>query len=141
MSEISIGDLDDYPMSELRLLWLKYFGAEPTSNSKEFYVSRLAHRFQELEFGGLKAEVVNMLIRMYKEKNFTKPKFIHDYRLPPIGSSIIKIYDGKEHRVTLLKQGFDYDGKKYKSLSGVARAITGQHMSGYCFFGLQDRRK
>jgi hypothetical protein len=57
-------------------------------------------------------------------------------RLPPAGSVITRAHKGETLRVTVLADGFEFEGNRYKSLSAVANAITGQHCNGFLFFRL-----
>ena len=66
---------------------------------------------------------------------------IADPRNPVTGTKLIREWDGVEHTVTVLKDGFDWQGRKFKSLSAVARAITGTRWNGYRFFGLRERKR
>jgi len=61
---------------------------------------------------------------------------IRDRRLPIPGTVISKVYKGTIIDVKVLDNGFEYDGKAYRSLSAIAGAVTGQHWNGYLFFGL-----
>lgn len=134
-------DLGNYPVKELKDMWLDYFDKPYDSNSKAFFVSRLGYRLQELKFGGLRAETKNMLIKMYQSKEYRNPLFIKDERLLSSRTILVKIYDGVVHRVRIKSQTqIEYNGKIYKTLSAVARQITGRHCSGYSFFGLSDKR-
>jgi hypothetical protein len=63
-------------------------------------------------------------------------RFKGDNRLPPPGTIITRKYKGETLRVTVLDEGFEFEGERYKSLSAVAKAITGQHCNGYHFFQL-----
>jgi hypothetical protein len=63
-----------------------------------------------------------------------------DPRLPPPGSTIVRQYRGRVIRVLVLTEGFELEGQRYASLSAVAKAITGSHVSGYRFFGLGGKR-
>ena len=67
------------------------------------------------------------------EKSLTKA---HDSRLPAPGSTIIKTYRGKIIEVKVLENGFEYEGKIFKSISRVAMSIVKRQISGYVFFGL-----
>jgi len=67
------------------------------------------------------------------EKSLNK---VHDSRLPAPGSTIIKTYRGKIIEVKVLENGFEYDGKIFKSISRVAMTIVKRPISGYVFFGL-----
>jgi hypothetical protein len=57
------------------------------------------------------------------------------------GTKLLREWDGVEHTVTVLKDGFDWQGRKFKSLSAVARGITGTRWNGYRFFGLRERKR
>jgi hypothetical protein len=59
----------------------------------------------------------------------------HD-ALPPPGTQIVREYKGEQLRVTVLPDGFEFEGERFKSLSAVAKAITGQHVNGRAFFKL-----
>jgi hypothetical protein len=63
---------------------------------------------------------------------------IGDPRKPIPGTRLLREWDGAEHSVTVLRDGFDWQGRKFKSLSAVARAITGTQWNGYRFFGLRE---
>jgi hypothetical protein len=62
-----------------------------------------------------------------------------DPRLPPSGSTITRLYKGRQLQVTVLQNGFAHDGQVFASLSAVAKAITGSHCNGFLFFRLTDR--
>ena len=62
-----------------------------------------------------------------------------DPRLPPAGAEIRRVFDGVEHVVTVLDDGFMFRGKRYKSLSMIAREISGTRWNGYGFFGLLQK--
>ena len=64
-----------------------------------------------------------------------------DPRLPQVGSLLTKTYKGKKLHVKVTEEGFEYDGKRYRSLSGIARAVTGATWNGFLFFGLTPRPK
>ena len=59
-----------------------------------------------------------------------------DPRLPAVGETITKVYKGETHEVRVLDDGFEWQGTTYKSLSKLAKAITGSIWNGYGFFGL-----
>ena len=59
-----------------------------------------------------------------------------DRRLPPPGSWIERDYKGRTIRVLVVADGFEYKGERYKSLSAIAKAVTGSHMNGFLFFRL-----
>ena len=89
------------------------------------------------------ANTVNPLAQLMRKNKYRAEKratenrkALRDVRLPLAGAVLEKKYKGREIAVKVLEIGFEYNGKYYKSLSAVACAITGQHISGYHFFGL-----
>ena len=64
-----------------------------------------------------------------------------DRRLPAPGTVITRPYKGRDLQVRILTEGFEYDGERYKTLSAVAKHITGQHMNGFLFFRLNGGRR
>jgi Protein of unknown function (DUF2924) len=65
---------------------------------------------------------------------------VRDPRLPPVGSLLRRHYQGREIIVRVLDEGFEYDSQCYRSLSAIARHITGTHWNGLLFFNLTERR-
>jgi len=65
-----------------------------------------------------------------------------DLRLPPPGSVLSRWYQGNEVSVRVFERGFEWDGQRYRSLSAIARRVTGAHWNGLLFFGIvqQDRK-
>ena len=74
-------------------------------------------------------------------KKTTKTRAIEqrDPRLPKVGTTITREWHGKKYLVRVAESGFEYDGKPFRSLSGLAKKITGQIINGYLFFGLLDK--
>lgn len=71
----------------------------------------------------------------------TRAPVEHDSRIPPVGSVIRREYKGRELAVTVTKAGFEYLGRPYRSLSAIAREVTGARWSGPLFFGLAPRSR
>ena len=126
---MQIALLERRSISELQEIWKKYFDAPPTTYNKEFYISRIAHRIQELAYGGLSANQQKKIANKYETPEDRN-------NLPPAGTRIVREYLGVENVVTVMKDGFEYNGMKYSSLSAVAKKITGRKISGRYFFGL-----
>ena len=72
-------------------------------------------------------------------KRRSRPLGATDPRLPKVGTIITKIYKGKKVNVKVLDNGFDYAGRQFRSLSAIAREVTGSIWNGYLFFGLTQR--
>ena len=128
---------------ELKAEWEKLFGSTAPNNSRKFLEFRIAYRIQELTYGGPDRETRSMLDLLADEvEGHARRKHrIADSRNPVTGTKLIREWDGVEHTVTVLRDGFDWQGRKFKSLSAVARAITGTRWNGYRFFGLRERKR
>ncbi|MEO6711776.1 MAG: DUF2924 domain-containing protein [Planctomycetota bacterium] len=138
------------PVADLRARYLELFGEETTSRNKDYIFKRIAYRLQERKYGGLtpraraRAELLaeDAPIRRRLSPNADAPEVVHeppsnrDPRLPPAGTELRRPFDGTEHVVTVLDDGFTFRGKQYRSLSLIAREITGTRWNGYGFFGL-----
>lgn len=126
-------------MPQLRQEWEKLFAAATPNNSRPFLEQRLAHRIQELAFGGPSKPVIRTLDMLADEVEGKKVRksVISDPRNPIIGTRLIRDWKGTEHTVVVAKDGFDWNGRRYKSLSAIAKSITGTNWNGYRFFGLR----
>ncbi len=123
----------------LKQRWRDLFDTEPPAYNRRFLESRLAYRVQELAYGGLKPEVIARLEALGEQLdggNITVRKKRADDR-PIAGTRLVREWQGVEHHVTVLVDGFEYLGRPYKSLSAVARAITGTRWNGWVFFGIR----
>jgi hypothetical protein len=130
-------------VNELKTEWQTLFDAPAPNNSRIFLESRLAYRIQELTYGGPDKQTRRLLDLLADEVEgtLTRKAQIADPRNPVVGTKLIREWDGIAHTVTVLKDGFDWDGRRYKSLSAIARAITGTRWNGYRFFGLRERKR
>lgn len=130
-------------VNDLKTEWQTLFGAPAPNNSRTFLESRLAYRIQELTYGGPDKQTRRLLDLLADEVEgtLTRKAQIADPRKPVVGTKLIREWDGTAHTVTVLKDGFDWGGQRYKSLSAVARAITGTRWNGYRFFGLRERKR
>lgn len=128
---------------ELREQWRNLFETEPPAYNRHFLESRLAYRIQELAYGGLKPETVRYLEELGEElygKGGTIARRIRHADKPIAGTRLIREWQGVEHTVTVRDNDYEHMGRPYKSLSSVARAITGTRWNGWVFFGLKQRR-
>lgn len=130
-------------VKDLKLEWERLIGSAAPNNSRAFLELRIAHRIQELAYGGPDLDTRRMLDLLANEvEGHARCKHqIADPRNPVTGTRLIRNWDGVEHTVTVLKDGFDWRGRKFKSLSAVAREITGTRWNGYRFFGLRERKR
>jgi hypothetical protein len=126
------------PVGDLKRKWRELFDREPPPYNRRFLESRLAYRIQELAYGGLSAETLERLDAIADELE-GKPRKKSGQRAgrPVEGTRLIREWQGKEHCVTVRRDDFEYQGRPYKSLSAVARHITGTNWNGLVFFGLK----
>ncbi len=130
-------------VNELKAEWQTLMGSTPPNNSRTFLEQRLAYRIQELTYGGLPKPVSRLLDALADEIEGKKVRstVISDPRNPVIGTRLVREWDGVEHVITVLQGGFDWQGRRYKSLSAIARDITGTQWNGYRFFGLRENKR
>jgi hypothetical protein len=135
--------LKSMSVNDLKAEWQALFNAPAPNNSRTFLESRLAYRIQELTYGGPDKQTRRLLDLLADEveSTLTRKAQIADPRNPVVGTKLIREWGGTAHTVTVLKDGFDWAGQRYKSLSAVARAITGTRWNGYRFFGLRERKR
>jgi hypothetical protein len=131
-----VAALSKTPTPELKQMWRDLFDKEPPGFSRNYLISRLAYRIQELAYGGLKPATrarLDALADALDPKEARK-RIVNG---PVVGTQLIREWRGVEHKVTVLADGFEWEGRRYKSLSAVARAITGTRWNGLTFFGVK----
>ena len=127
----------------LRKQWQSLVGAAPPPKLRSsLLVQGIAYRLQEKALGGLKPATVRLLERIADDASARReasptPAKIHI----STGTVLVREWHGTKHQVTALKDGFFYRAKRFRSLSQIARAITGNRWSGPLFFGLKSARK
>ncbi|NTV28768.1 MAG: DUF2924 domain-containing protein [Candidatus Omnitrophica bacterium] len=140
--------LKEASLEALKAEYGALYGQEsPCSSNKVLLWRKIAYRMQELQYGGLRDDTknkINELIERYDpvNNNTLRPKKNpgkegkngRDKRLPIPGAIIRKEYKDQLIEVKVLENGFEYQGKAYKTLSSVATAVTGDHVNGYTFF-------
>ena len=145
MSESVLAQLAALPgksTAELKALWVELYDREPPSFNRDFLVKRLAYRIQELAYGGLSARAEAKLDRLIAEEE-ARVKGKQPVRKgdrPIAGTRLIREWKGVEHTATVLADGYEYQGRPYKSLSAIARTITGTRWNGPLFFALRPYR-
>jgi hypothetical protein len=128
-------------MADLKQQWRELFATEPPAFNRAYLQSRLAYRIQELAYGGLKPETRTRLEALGEQLdggNLVLRRVRADNRLLP-GTRLIREWQGVRHAVTVRTDGFEFEGRPYRSLSAVARHITGTRWNGWSFFGLRQR--
>lgn len=153
--------LKQMTITELRDKYMDVFGETTRSRHKQFLIKRIAWRIQALEEGELserarkKAEELaneaDLRIRPPSNPdtniNMITDRTIigqfhnnHDNRLPMPGTLLTRKYRGETIRVMVLGKGFEWQGQVYRSLTAVAKAITGSHWNGFDFLGLKNKK-
>ena len=133
--------LKTLPIPNLKQQWRDLFGTEPPAFNRRYLESRLAYRIQELAYGGLKPETIERLEALAADlEDNPSARGQRAPARPVTGTQLVRDWQGVEHRVTVLDSGFEYQGRPFKSLSAIARAITGTRWNGLLFFGLKSRR-
>ena len=125
-------------VSDLKTQWRELFDGDPPPYNRRFLESRLAYRIQELAYGGLKPATLARLEALADELDGKAERQRAPIDRPIAGTRLVREYDGVEHHVTVRADGFEYQGRPFKSLSAVARAITGTRWNGPMFFGLRQ---
>lgn len=136
-----VAALKTLPIPQLKQQWRDLFESEPPPYNRRFLEHRLAYRIQELAYGGLKPATVKRLRELAEELDGGDPsrRRRHHQDRPMPGTRLIREWQGIEHCVTVRDDGFEYQGRPFKSLSAIARAITGTQWNGWLFFGLKHR--
>ena len=147
--ECELSRMRHMALGELRARFVELFGEPPRSRHKEHLVRRIAWRLQALTEGDLSqrarrraaelASDADLRLGPLREKSkatvSTAAKTAaRDERLPMPGTILVRQYAGRMLQVQVLERGFEYDGQIYKSLTAVAKAVTGKHWNGYHFF-------
>jgi hypothetical protein len=139
MAEIEkeIAALADLDTQELRDRWRRHYRNEPPPHlSRDLLTRAIAHRIQERAHGGLgKATVRKLRCLAQALETEGDAAFKPGISVKP-GARLIREWRGEAHSVIVLEDGFDYNGRRYRSLSKIACEITGAHWSGPRFFGL-----
>jgi hypothetical protein len=131
-----VAALPKTPTPELKAMWRELFDKEPPGFSRSYLISRLAYRIQELAYGGLKP-ATRATLDVLADGLDPKAARKRVVNAPVAGTQLIREWRGVEHKVTVLIDGFEWEGRRYKSLSAVARAITGTQWNGLVFFGVK----
>lgn len=138
---VQLEALQSMDLIALRGEWRKLKGQEPPRLSRDLMLRALAHALQLEAFGDLRAVTIKKSALPDNSIDETsQEKEVRSQRLSA-GARLVREWHGKTHSVEVLKEGFLFEGKIYRSLSEIARRITGSHWSGPRFFGLTGKRR
>ena len=135
-----LASLKTAPIDALRQKWRELSERAPPLYNRRYLESRLAYRIQELAYGGLKPETIERLDALADELDGKLVRGKQSAERPVAGTRLIREWKGVEHSVTVRDEDFEYQGRPFKSLSSIARAITGTRWNGLVFFGLKTQR-
>jgi len=140
-------------LGELVAKYQELFGAPTRTHNREYLRRRIAYRLQEVQEGGLSPRAVERIAELapHARVRARQPLLARgaleaavataspvaaprDSRLPPTGTVITRMHEAALHRVTVLETGFEYQGTRYRSLSKIAKLITGKDWNGFRFF-------
>jgi hypothetical protein len=130
-----IAELAHRSTHELRLAWRQLHRVEPPQGlSRDLLIRALAHQLQEQSYGGTGRALRRRLQTLTGEREKGGASF--DPAALKTGTTLVRQWRGHTHAVLVRDDGFEYEGQPYRSLSVIAKRITGTHWSGPRFFGL-----
>jgi hypothetical protein len=135
--EAEIARLRDLGLDELRARWKAQFDhPAPKSLRRNFLAKAVAYQMQVEAYGGLSEATKRRLreIAAAVRRGDANAAGVGNRTRP--GTQMIRQWKDKTHTVTALDDGFEWDGQVYKSLSAIAKAITGTNWNGFAFFGI-----
>ena len=156
-----VATLEQMTVGQLQDRYVEVFGEAVRSRHRRYLIRRIAWRLQANAEGGLSERALRRAEELANEADVrvtpprgaplavgerptasgvARARVATDARLPPPGTTITRKYKGRTLLVTVLADGFEFEGQRYRSLTAVAKAITGSHMNGFRFFALEDRR-
>ncbi len=143
--EVEIASLPSMNRKELIKKWQSELKEPaPKHLRKEVLVPLLSYKLQERRYGGLSDALKRQLRKLAKSfesgPKEAPPRLSSGLRIKP-GTRLIRAWQGQTHTVTVCEDGFEYGSERYKSLSQIARKITGTRWSGPLFFGLRRNGK
>ena len=143
-----VAELRALPAAELTKRYVEVFGREPRIRHRAYLWKRLAWKAQEARLGGLSEvakarleELIGQLDLPLQERNRTVSGRLRGGRRAgqKLGTTLTREWRGQQISVTIVEGGFEHGGVVYKSLSAVAKVVTGSHWNGRLFFNLRQR--
>src|SRR5438874_8277223 len=139
--EEALSRLPELDLRQLREIWGRlYKTATPLRLSRELLMRAVAYRIQELASGGLRPELQRQLHQVALKLQQTGRITIRPRPQLKPGTRLLREWQGRSHEVLVLNDGFSWQATHYRSLSAIARKITGTAWSGPLFFGLRSNR-
>ena len=152
---VELANLGRLTIGQLRARYATLFEEPTCAGNKAWLVKRIAWRLQALAEGDLSQRARQRALELAHDADLRlsppracalprilptpKAQAKRDSRLPPPGTILHRPYKGEMLQVKVLRQGLEFEGQVYPSLSAVAKAITGSHCSGFLFFRLTPK--
>ncbi len=152
-----VAAMERMTVDQLRGKFAEVFGEQTNGRNKRWLIKRIIWRMQANEEGDLSerarrramelANDADLRVTAPRERKTEKSSATvtkrvtvsSDNRLPLPGTVLRREYKGRSVRVMVLADGFEFEGRRYRSLTAVAKAVTGKHWNGYHFFGLRAK--
>jgi hypothetical protein len=139
-THLTLGRLAELGPGELKEEWARRYGAPAPNLSPELLRLAIGYKLQEQRHGGLCRSTRSLLRQLASGAGKGAATRPPPHRLLP-GTRLVRDWHGVGHSVVVLENGFEYEGRHWRSLTAIAKAITGAHWSGPLFFGLTERGK
>ena len=123
----------------LREEWRKLKGSDPPRLSRDLMLRSLAYDLQVKAFGGLSPSTLRKLEASYEATSEAPRNSEQQKSTLSAGARLVREWHGRTYSVEVTQEGFLFEGRTYRSLTEIARKITGSHWSGPRFFGLVKR--
>jgi hypothetical protein len=141
--KLEVEDLNRLSRAKLRVLWAQELGDKPPpSLGRDVLALAIAYARQERLYGGLTRPVAKeldrLLDRVLRDDGAPNKHQAPTTPLPRTGTVLVREWQGTTHHVTIVNDGFVWNGKTHRSLSSIARAITGTKWNGPRFFGMRE---
>ena len=135
-----IAALQSSDVTRLKTRWRSLYGGEaPARFSRDLLMRAVAYRMQERAMGGLKPSIRRLFERVAADAHARRPLKLMLQATPQPGAILIREWRGVKYKVVVRADGFSFRNQHYRSLSAVARLVTGSRWSGPLFFGLKHR--
>jgi hypothetical protein len=135
-----IAQLRDLDLPALRERWEQSHGSPaPKTVRRSMLIRSLAYRFQAEALGGLKPSTTRQLRQILDATRAASEMPVSSSPRIKAGTKLIRVWQDKTHTVTVLADGFEWNGSRYRSLSEIARSLTGTRWNGLVFFGVKPR--
>jgi len=142
-----VSELSSLSCDELKARWRALHSTEPPSHNRSHLIKRLAYKIQENSFGGLTKSSADAMDRVLDVHGYdssgarqeqSHKKSMPKKNVPITGTRMVREWNGRVHEVVAADGGFEYQGRRYRSLTAVAKEITGTHWNGRAFFGVAN---